>query len=59
MNNRCKYLNYIANRLCKMYGSKSNYQFALKCLFKDNPLSLIIVLFCVSSFIFGYAVFLA
>lgn len=42
-----------------MYGCKSDIPFALKCLFKDNPLLLIIIMFFSSSLIFGYAIYLA
>lgn len=59
MNNRCSFPLIIANRLCKMYGCQANFSFSLKCLFKDNPLLLILILFTTSSLIFSYAVYLA
>ena len=49
----------LANRLCRMYGSKSDFFFSLKCLFKDKPLLLIFIMFTCSSLIFGYAIYLA
>jgi hypothetical protein len=42
-----------------MYGCQANFSFSLKCLFKDNPLLLIIILFTTSSLLFSYAVYLA
>jgi hypothetical protein len=42
-----------------MYGCQANFSFSLKCLFKDNPLLLIFILFSTSSLLFSYAVYLA
>lgn len=42
-----------------MYGCQANFSFSLKCLFKDNPLMLIVILFSSSALIFSYAVYLA
>ena len=48
-----------SNRICKMYGCKSDFAFSFKVLFKDNPLLLIVIMFTSSSLIFGYAIYLA
>ncbi len=57
--NRCNCFNYLANRLCKMYGCQADFAFSLKCLFKDNPLILIFIFFFTSSLIFSFQIYLA
>lgn len=42
-----------------MYGSESNFLYAIKCLFKDSPLSLIGVVFTGSIVIFSIALRIA
>jgi voltage-gated potassium channel len=42
-----------------MYRCRADFPFSLKCLFKDNPLLLILILFSASSLITAYAVYLA
>jgi len=42
-----------------MYGCKADYSFAIKCLFKDYPLTLLVVFFFLSSTIYAYALFIA
>lgn len=49
---------HLANRLCKMYGCKADFSFSLKCMFKDNPMLLIGVLFAISATIFAFQIYL-
>ncbi len=47
------YMSPRSNRLCRMYGCESNYLYAIKCLFKDSPMSLIGIVFVCSILIFA------
>lgn len=42
-----------------MYGCRADFSFSLKCLFKDNPLTLISIFFTVSAVIFAYLIYIA
>ena len=50
---RQSYMSPRSNRLCRMYGCESNYLYAVKCLFKDSPMSLIGIVFVCSILIFA------
>ena len=47
---------YSANRLCKLHGCEASYEYALKCLFHDKPLFLILIGIGSSIFILGFAI---
>lgn len=47
------YMSPRSSRLCRMYGCESNYLYAIKCLFKDSPMSLIGIVFVSSILIFA------
>lgn len=49
------YMSPRANRVCRLYEARSDYLYAIKCLFKDYPLPLIGVFFVVSIAIFSLA----
>ncbi len=53
MSPRCNSFLSIASRLCRMYGCESDYLYAVKCLFKDSPLSFVSVVFTGSILIFA------
>jgi len=42
-----------------MYGCQADFAFSLKCLFKDNPLILILIFFFTSSLMFAFQIYLA
>lgn len=42
-----------------MYGCRADYSFSLKCLFRDNPLTLICIFFASSAIIFAYLIYVA
>lgn len=42
-----------------MYGSDSNYLYAIKCLFKDSPLTLIGIVFASSIVMFSVSLRIA
>lgn len=48
-------MNTRASRLCRMYGCDPDYQYAIKCLFQDYPLSLIATVYSLSVIIFAFA----
>lgn len=50
---RQSYMSPRSNRLCRMYGCESNYLYAVKCLFKDSPMSLIGIVFVCSILFFA------
>lgn len=53
--NRTEYMNPRSNRLSKMYLCKADFQFALKCMFKDYPAELIGSAFLISIVLFSFA----
>lgn len=53
---RSVYMNPRSHRLCKMHGCQANYEYALKCLFKDSPALLILLFFTASIILFAYAI---
>lgn len=42
-----------------MYGTRADYSYSLKCMFKDHPLKLICVFYLLSAAIFAYLVYIA
>lgn len=42
-----------------MYGCRADFSYSLKCLFKEHPLKLICLCYCLSAFVFAYLVYLA
>lgn len=42
-----------------MYGTRADYSYSLKCMFKDHPLKLICVFYFLSTAIFAYLVYIA
>lgn len=53
--NQTVYMNPRSSRLSKMYLCKADYQFALKCMFKDYPSQLIGSAFLISIVLFSFA----
>ena len=53
------YMSPRSSRLCRMYGCESDYLYAIKCLFKDTPLSLIGIVFACSILIFSISLRIA
>jgi len=51
---RTSFINPRADRLCRMYGCEANYNYVVKCLFVDYPMTLITVVFFVSLAFFAY-----
>lgn len=49
------YMSPRANRVCRLYEARSDYLYAIKCLFKDYPLVLIGLFFVASIAIFSLA----
>ena len=43
------------NRLAKMYMCEANHGFALKCMFKDFPMTLVTICFFISIVLFSFA----
>lgn len=50
------YMSPRANRVCKLYEAKSDYLYAIKCLFKDYPMTLIGVFFVMSILLFAVSI---
>lgn len=50
---RTNYMSPRASRNCNMYGCRANYLFAVKCLFKDSPMTLMGIVFFVSVIVFA------
>lgn len=50
---KTEYMSPRANRVCRLYEAKSDYLYAIKCLFKDYPLPLIGVFFTISIAVFS------
>ncbi len=48
-----------ASRLCKMYDAKPGIMFDLKCLMRENPLKLVVLLYSCSIPIFAYCLRIA
>ena len=48
------FLNPRSQRVCFLYGGEANEAFAIKCLVKNNPVKLLIILLGCSILIFGY-----
>ena len=42
-----------------MYGCTADISYSLKCLFKDHPLKLIVIVYGLSSLLLAYALYLA
>jgi hypothetical protein len=56
---RTNYMSPRASRNCRMYGCRSDYLFAIKCLFKDSPMTLMSIVFFVSVVFFAFGLRIA
>jgi hypothetical protein len=49
-----KFMSTRQNRICKIFGAKLDYNFAIKCLFKQSPILITSVIFTISVLILSF-----